>query len=193
MGLFHSGGLVVDGGSAKSGLPAPIISHLRFPSDWRIIVALDPARRGIHGAAEIDAFTRLPPFPAGDAGRLCRLVIMKLLPAVVEEDIVSFGSAITEIQSCVGGYFAPAQGGSAFTSPDVAAVLDTLAGEGAVGIGQSSWGPTGFAFAASEDDAGRLARMARAHPHGRDLDIRVCAGFNHAAEIAVNQAGVHAR
>jgi beta-RFAP synthase len=184
-GLFHSGGLVVDGGNAKNGLPAPIISHMRFPDRWRIIVVLDPARRGIHGAAEIDAFTRLPPFPDSEAGRLCRLVVMRMLPAVVEEDIVSFGSAITEIQSVVGGYFAPTQGGSAFTSPDVEAVLAALAGKGAVGIGQSSWGPTGFAFAASEDEADRLARVARAHPRGQGLDIRVCAGFNRAAEISV--------
>jgi beta-RFAP synthase len=188
MGLFHSGGLVVDGGSAKNGLPAPIVSRLHFPDHWRIIVVLDPERRGIHGSEEIDAFTQLPPFSDSDAGRLCRLVIMKMLPAVVEEDIVSFGSAITEIQSCVGGYFAPAQGGSAFTSPGVAAVLAAMASEGAVGIGQSSWGPTGFAFATSDDEAGRLASIARAHPRGQDLDIRVCAGFNRAAEIAVNQA-----
>jgi beta-RFAP synthase len=183
MGLFHSGGLVVDGGNAKNGLPAPIVSHTRFPDQWRIILLLDPARRGIHGTEEVHAFSQLPPFPDSDAGRLCRLVIMKMLPAVVEEDIVSFGSAIAEIQSCVGGYFAPAQGGSAFTSPDVEAVLAALAGDGAVGIGQSSWGPTGFAFAPSEDDAQRLARCARAHPRGQDLDIRVCAGFNRPAEI----------
>jgi beta-RFAP synthase len=189
MGLFSSGGLVVDGGSAKDGLPAPIVSHMPFPDRWRIIVALDPARRGIHGAAEIDAFARLPPFPDSDAGRLCRLVIMKMLPAVVEEHIVSFGSAITEIQSVIGGYFAPAQGGSAFTSPDVEAVLAALAGEGAAGIGQSSWGPTGFAFAASEDEAQRLAGIARAHPRGQGLDIRVCAGFNRAAEVLVASAG----
>jgi predicted sugar kinase len=109
---------------------------------------------------------------------------MKMLPAVAEEDIVNFGSAISEIQSCVGGYFAPAQGGSAFTSPDVEAVLTALDGAGAVGIGQSSWGPTGFAFAASEGEAARLARLARAHPRGQGLDIRVCAGFNRAAEIS---------
>jgi beta-ribofuranosylaminobenzene 5'-phosphate synthase len=189
IGLFHSGGLVVDGGNAKNGLPAPIVSHMRFPEPWRIIVVLDPIRRGIHGAAEIDAFKQLPPFPDSDAGRLCRLVVMKMLPAVVEEDIVSFGSAIKEIQSCVGGYFAPVQGGSAFTSPDVEAVLSLLDGEGAAGIGQSSWGPTGFAFAASSDEAERLARIARVHPRGQGLDIRVCAGFNRAAEITVERAG----
>jgi beta-ribofuranosylaminobenzene 5'-phosphate synthase len=189
MGLFHSGGLVVDGGNAKNGLPAPIVSHMRFPGQWRIILLLDPARRGIHGAEEVHAFSQLPPFADSDAGQLCRLVIMKLLPAVAEEDIASFGSAITEIQSCVGGYFAPAQGGSAFTSPDVEAVLTALGGEGAVGIGQSSWGPTGFAFAASEDDARRLAHGARVHPRGQGLDIRVCAGFNQPAEITVESAG----
>jgi beta-ribofuranosylaminobenzene 5'-phosphate synthase len=118
---------------------------------------------------------------------------MKMLPAIVEEDIVNFGSAITEIQACVGGYFAPAQGGSAFTSPDVADVIAALAAEGAAGIGQSSWGPTGFAFAASEAEAGRLAGIARAHPRGHSLDIRVCAGFNRPAEIAAESAGAHAR
>jgi beta-RFAP synthase len=193
MGLFRSGGLVVDGGHAANGLPAPIISRMPFPDGWRIIVALDPARRGIHGAEEIDAFTRLPPFPDSDAGRLCRLVVMKMLPAVVEEDIASFGSAITEIQACVGGYFAPAQGGSAFTSPDVEAVMTALHREGAAGIGQSSWGPTGFAFAASAGEADRLARIARLHPRGHGLDIRVCAGFNRAADISVESKGERAR
>jgi beta-RFAP synthase len=162
---------------------------MRFPGQWRIILLLDPARRGIHGAEETHAFSQLPPFPDSDAGRLCRLVIMKMLPAVVEEDIASFGSAIAEIQSCVGGYFAPAQGGSAFTSPDVEAVLMALGSDGAVGIGQSSWGPTGFAFAPSEDEAQRLAHSARTHPRGLGLDIRVCAGFNRPAEISVESAG----
>jgi beta-RFAP synthase len=183
MGLFYSGGLVVDGGNAKNGLAAPVVSHMHFPDRWRIILLLDPLRRGIHGADEIHAFTQLPPFSDRDAGRLCRLVVMKMLPAVAEQDIVSFGAAIAEIQACVGGYFAPAQGGSVFTSPDVEAVLAVLDHSGAVGIGQSSWGPTGFAFVPSEDEAQRLAGIARGHPRGRGLDIRVCAGFNRAAEI----------
>ena len=188
IGLFDRGGFIVDGGVANDGLPAPTIARLRWPDRWRIILLLDPLRRGIHGSAEIDAFRRLPPFSDDDAGRLCRLVMMRMLPAIVEEDVLNFGSAITEIQSCVGRYFAPAQGGSAFTSPDVAAVLAALAAEGGVGIGQSSWGPTGFAFAASEEEGDRLAAVARRHPCGLELDIRVCAGFNHAAEISVTSS-----
>ena len=63
------------------------------------------------------------------------------------------------------------------------------AAQHACGIGQSSWGPTGFAFSAGPAEADRLADIARSHPCGRGLDIRVCAGFNRAAEIAVDPAG----
>jgi len=186
IGLFHRGGLVVDGGCLVNDVPAPIVSHISFPDRWRIVVVLDPTRRGIHGANEVTAFGSLPPFPDGDAAQLCRLVIMKALPAAAEHDIVSFGSAIKELQARLGDYFAVAQGGMRFTSPDVAAVLAALDREGAFGIGQSSWGPTGFAFAATLEEANRLARIAQRHPSGQGLDIRVCAGFNRAAEIAVH-------
>jgi beta-ribofuranosylaminobenzene 5'-phosphate synthase len=192
IGLFQRGGLVVDGGCTKKEIPAPIVSHIRFPDRWRIIVALDPARRGIHGTEEASAFGKLPPFPDTDAARLCRLVVMKMLPAVAEEDIKSFGSAIREIQTCLGDYFAAAQGGSRFTSPNVAAVLAAIERDGACGIGQSSWGPTGFAFAATAEEADRLARLARGHPHGQGLDIRVCAAFNHAAEITIDSLRANA-
>jgi predicted sugar kinase len=147
---------------------------------------LDPARRGIHGADEVAAFGELPPFRDDDAAQLCRLVIMKALPALADHDIVNFGSAIKELQACLGDYFAAAQGGARFTSPDVAAVLAALDREGAFGMGQSSWGPTGFAFAATPQEADRLARIAERHPNGEGLDIRVCAGFNRPAEIAVS-------
>ena len=192
VGLFHRGGLVVDGGCSGNQVPAPIVSHLAFPDRWRVIVVLDPMRRGIHGADEAAAFAKLPPFPAGDAARLCRLVIMKALPAVVDHDIVSFGSAIKELQACVGDYFATAQGGTRFTSTDVAAMLTALDREGAFGIGQSSWGPTGFAFAPTAEEADRLVHILRLHPCSRGLDIRVCAGFNRAAEIAIHPVGVDA-
>src|SRR5262249_21254791 len=121
-----------------------------------------------------------------DAARLCRLVIMKALPAVADHDIVNFGSAIKELQACLGDYFAAAQGGARFASPDVGAVLAALDREGAFGIGQSSWGPAGCALAATPQEADRRARVAERQRTGEGLDIRVCAGFNRPAEIAVS-------
>jgi beta-RFAP synthase len=183
IGLFHRGGLVVDGGRGGQSRVAPIVSHLPFPEHWRIIVVLDPCRGGVHGHDEASAFTALVPMPEIDAAQICRLVLMKALPGVAEQDIVSFGDAVEQLQILLGNYFAAAQGGGRFTSPAVGSVLSALRAAGAHGIGQSSWGPTGFAFASSAKEAERLAQLATKHPAGKGLDIQVCSGLNRGAEI----------
>jgi beta-ribofuranosylaminobenzene 5'-phosphate synthase len=185
-GLFCRGGFVVDGGRGALSAAAPIISRMSFPDEWRILIVLDPAHRGLHGAEEVAAFARLAPMSDAEAAHLCRLVLIKALPALAEHDLASFGAAIRQLQQRLGRYFAPAQGGSPFTSPAVAAVLATLEAAGAHGIGQSSWGPTGFAFASSAEEADHFAALARRCPHGEGLDIRICRGLNRGAEIVAH-------
>jgi beta-ribofuranosylaminobenzene 5'-phosphate synthase len=186
IGLFSRGGLVVDGGRGNEPSPAPIISHLPFPDRWRVLAILDPKLRGVHGPDEVATFAALAPMVDAESAHICRLILMKALPALAEHDLASFGAAIKELQLRLGDHFAPAQGGSRFTSGDVASILDTLDGAGAFGIGQSSWGPTGFAFAPSPEEAARLATMARQHPSGQSLDIRICKGLNRGAEIVAH-------
>jgi beta-RFAP synthase len=186
IGLFDTGGVVVDGGRGEAMAPAPIVSRIPFPDAWRIVLVLDPGRTGVHGDDETAAFARLPVFRSADAAHICRLVLMQALPALIEADIAAFGGAIKEMQQLLGAHFAPLQGGEPFSSPDVAAALDLIEGEGAHGIGQSSWGPTGFAFVRSQDEAERLVSVARRHPRCRGLDIRACKGLNHGADIAID-------
>jgi beta-ribofuranosylaminobenzene 5'-phosphate synthase len=188
IGLFHRGGIIVDAGRGPATKVAPVVSHMSFPLRWRILLLFDPARRGVHGADENTAFTGLPPFPDHMAAHLCRLVLMQALPALAECDLASFGSAIRELQAHIGDYFAPRQGGRRFSSPAVSAGLGLLDREGAHGIGQSSWGPTGFAFAASPEEAQRLVALARNHPDCQGLDIRVCAALNRGADIKAHAA-----
>jgi beta-ribofuranosylaminobenzene 5'-phosphate synthase len=183
IGLFHRGGFVVDGGHGGKPGVAPIICHLPFPDHWRVLLIFVPQHSGVHGADEGAAFAALAPMPEEDADRICRLVLMQALPALIEHDIENFGAAIKALQARIGSYFAHAQGGRIFTNPAVAAVLTGLDAAGAYGIGQSSWGPTGFAFASSSDDASRLAAVARQHPSSTGLEIRICSGLNHGAEI----------
>jgi beta-ribofuranosylaminobenzene 5'-phosphate synthase len=183
IGLFDHGGLVVDGGRGPLTTAAPVVSRMPFPAHWRIMVVLDPHRQGVHGPDEREVFSKLSPSSDGEAAHLCRLVLMKALPALAECDIAGFGSAIKEMQVLLGDYFAAIQGGSRFSSPEVAAALAALEDEGAYGIGQSSWGPTGFAFAPSAEDANRLVESIYRHPRCRDLDIRTVAGLNHGAHI----------
>jgi len=111
---------------------------------------------------------------------------MKLLPAIAELDLAAFGSALEDMQSRLGDYFAPAQGGHRFISADVAAALDLLRHAGAVGIGQSSWGPTGYAFASSSEAANQILDEARRHSECRGVDIRICRALNGGADIAAH-------
>ena len=182
IGLFEAGGLVLDGGRGTLEAPPPVLARLPVPAEWRVLLLLDPARTGLSGAAERDAFAALPPMPATTAAALCRLVLMQALPAAAEADLPAFGEAVTRLQHALGDHFAPAQGGR-FTSPRVAAALACLAAWGAHGSGQSSWGPSGFAFAPDPDAAewlrGRLADSAGAP------EVMVCRPRNRGAEIDV--------
>ena len=182
VGAFAAGGVIVDGGRAEQDEePPPIVSRLEFPEEWRVLLLFDPKIGGLHGPAEHEAFRSLPQFPERLAGELCRLILMQGLPALAEADLQPFGEAVTELQRRVGDYFAPAQGGR-FASPHVAAALAWLESAGIAGFGQSSWGPTGFAFAANPAEGQALMAEAKRR-WGGNLRFRLVKGRNRGAEI----------
>ncbi len=156
IGVFEKGGLVVDGGRGKLTTTPPVISHMDVPCEWRFILVFDQKDQGLHGDQEIDAFKKLPPFSHQQSARLCYLLLMQGLPAIAEKDIAKFGEVITLLQQAVGEHFAPVQGGGVFTSPEVAEVMQWLEQQGAVAIGQTSWGPTGFCAVDNAEQANLL-------------------------------------
>lgn len=160
IGIFEQGGLVVDGGRGAKTVTPPMLVHMDIPADWRFVLVFDERGQGLHGLQEVQAFSELPPFSALEAARLCYLLLMQGLPAVAEHDLEKFGEVITELQRSVGEHFASAQGG-VFTSPEVAEVMAWLAGQGAVAIGQTSWGPTGFCAVNGAGFAEQLVSQAR--------------------------------
>jgi beta-ribofuranosylaminobenzene 5'-phosphate synthase len=142
--VFEQGGLVVDGGKNikdPSQKVIPLICRQPFPDEWRFVVAIPNAEKGLANEAEALAFNKLPPMAPEVVGKICRLTMMKLLPAVAEKDIKSFGEAITQIQCIVGDSFAQAQGGRYSSSPS-AKCIEFMLENGVYGAGQSSWGPT---------------------------------------------------
>jgi beta-ribofuranosylaminobenzene 5'-phosphate synthase len=182
IGAFEQGGFILDGGRGEDGQPPPLTSRLAFPDEWRLLLIFDPAYEGLHGAGEDHAFRRLPAYPEELAGRLCRLVLMQLLPGIATADLGAVGSAVGEIQRRVGDYFAPAQSGR-FTSPAVSEVLAWLEAEGVTGLGQSSWGPTGFAILADDAQATALRGVVERRFDHHRLGFLVTRARNRGAEV----------
>ena len=183
MASFAEGGFIVDGGRGSEATTPPILMRTAFPEAWRILLILDGRITGVHGEKETQAFAGLPPLPEAAAAHVCRLVLMQLVPGLVESDITGFGAAIGEIQSIIGDHFAAVQGGGPWTSAAVGRIAEALRRAGAYGIGQSSWGPTGFAFAPSKEIADHLYESVIEDARADGLEILIGRGRNRGASV----------
>jgi beta-RFAP synthase len=142
---FQQGGLIVDAGRKRETEIPLLLARVPFPENWSILIVQPPGPSGLHGPDELQAFADLPPIAEDVTDRLCRLVLLGILPAVIERDLPAFGAALSELQARVGACFARAQGGI-YISPRAAAIVEALKMLGFVGVGQSSWGPSLYAF-----------------------------------------------
>lgn len=166
---FHQGGLIVDGGHGEGTDVPPLLARLPFPDDWSILLVRPDAAPGRHGTSEDQAFAALPPIEPRETDLYCRLVLLNLLPAVIERDLASFGSALTELQKQIGAGYAAGQGG-VYGSPRAAEILESLGSLGFVGLGQSSWGPTLYGFSDRPRDEIEAATHELARRHGLESD-----------------------
>jgi beta-ribofuranosylaminobenzene 5'-phosphate synthase len=167
--LFEKGGFVVEAGlkgignkptaEALEKMP-PVIFHQPFPQNWFFVVAIPDVKKGLSGKEENKAFDLLQPMPQEKAAQISHQIVMGMLPALREEDIVTFGNSLTEIQRIVGDYFASVQGGRFSSSPSGDCIKHMLE-NGAFGAGQSSWGPTAYGLVQGEGEARKLAASTK--------------------------------
>ncbi|HYK81575.1 MAG TPA: beta-ribofuranosylaminobenzene 5'-phosphate synthase family protein [Gemmatimonadales bacterium] len=158
---FAYGGFVLEGGRPSAGDHlGPLLARLPLPAAWRCVVVVPHGQPGLAGDAEAAAFATLPPPAARAVERVAHLVLMQLLPALAEADLGSFGAALTEVQRITGGWFAPAQGG-VFAPGATAELVERLRAWGALGVGQSSWGPAVYGIVGDQAVAESLAARAR--------------------------------
>ena len=181
---FVQGGFLVDAGHGDAVAPPPIIARMEFPDAWRIVLVMDESLDGLHGGAEATAIAALPTFAAERAAELCHRLVMQVLPGIVERDFDRFAGGLTAIQDANGSYFAPAQGGGMYVSRAVSRVLGFVRERFPSAVGQSSWGPTGFAFVASQavadDVVAALGDAGLLEPRIRLVTVR---GRNRGARI----------
>jgi len=161
---FVSGGLVVEGG-VRPGVeqPALLLARHAMPDEWRCVLAIPTAERGLSGRAEEEAFARLRP-DSGRAALIAQLVLTSLLPGLAEGDVTEFGDALTRVQRLVGESFASVQGG--VFHPRAGALVEALLRLGAAGAGQSSWGPAVYGVVGDEQAGRELAGRMEAELAG---------------------------
>jgi beta-ribofuranosylaminobenzene 5'-phosphate synthase len=182
---FAQGGLVIDAGKNTldpSKKVIPPICRITFPDEWRFVVAIPNTKKGLANEAEASAFGKLPPMPPAEVGRICRLIMLKLLPALPERDIASFGSALTEIQRIVGDTFAQAQGGR-YASTPAGQCIEFMLKEGAFGAGQSSWGPTVYGVVRKPEAKKVFEKTQTFLEEGVGGEVFVAKANNHGATI----------
>lgn len=158
---FEMGGFIVDGGhrfdekgsfspsSASKAAPAPVLFRHDFP-DWNIVLAL-PESPGAHDAREVDIFQKECPIPINEVQELSHLMLMKMMPAIMEQDIEAFGYCINHIQN-IGFKKREVQ----LQHKVVRDVMSLMQDNGAYGAGMSSFGPAVYGIIDNKEDASYL-------------------------------------
>jgi beta-ribofuranosylaminobenzene 5'-phosphate synthase len=158
---FSLGGFIVEGGRRphSEGI-APLLARFTIPPRWRYVLAVPSGGRGLSGEAETRAFEELPAPADREIERVSHLVLMQLLPALVEDDLPSFGEALSAVQRITGGWFAAQQGGI-FAPGPTEQLIASMEAWGACGVGQSSWGPAAYGLVEDPDTGAALAQQVR--------------------------------
>jgi len=180
IGTFAAGGFVIDDGRRAETIVPEIIAQHAFPEAWRILLIFDHQHVGVHGDQERAAFAALPDADLAATNQINQLVMAQALPAIRAQDLKKFGDVVAVLQAYTGDYFAPAQGGR-YASDAVAAVLKTLMQVGVHCVGQSSWGPTGFAVFESQAAVDAQLDQLKKHFPAEHLTFQICAARNQGA------------
>ena len=158
---FESGGFLFDEGKIVDDDLPTIRERQTLPANWRIVLLPSQESSTWHGDRERSAFHRHRSVSEVQATteRLHSLA-EQVLTTLCANDFEAFSQTISEFNRVAGEPFARDQGGT-YASAAIGEVIQTVRDLGYVGVGQSSWGPTVFAFAENDGDAARLCERAK--------------------------------
>ncbi len=178
---FENGGFILDGGhlfrlasansakghenevpktsflpsSAAKFPPPPVLFQQPLPEDWFFVVAIPEVKRGAHGLEEIGIFKRYCPVEREEVAKICRIVLMRILPSVLENDIHTFAESLTMLQR-IGFKRIETE-----LQHDIIKELFRFFDAHALGYGMSSFGPATYAIVKGENRAKTLADSTR--------------------------------
>ncbi|MDV6033649.1 MAG: beta-ribofuranosylaminobenzene 5'-phosphate synthase [Phycisphaera sp. RhM] len=161
---FFNGGMIFETGDDDHQPLNPIRQRVELPERWRLLT-LSPTTvaETVSGNHESDHFARLQSEPLRSAANrlrdeLRRHILDDILPAARAGRFTEFARAIESYNHASGMLFAEAQGGP-YNGSWVTELIASLQNAGAIGVGQSSWGPGVFVWCEDESSAQGLAEQ----------------------------------
>ncbi len=191
---FESGGFVTDVGHPTTRFTStppgegdwrvpPVLARHDVPERWRFLLVI-PAGRGEHGESEDESMRSVVERASPGIGEeIAGILTRRLLPAIAEGDLGTFGRAVSAIGRLNGAWYADEQGG--VYRPPVGEVVRSLEGSRSVECaGQSSWGPCVYAVTdADRAEAARAVGEEALGSVGVEGRVRVVGARNEGATI----------
>ena len=183
---FEKGGFIIDGGhtfgkgkdkedfrpsSASKNVRAPPVLF-RHDFNWDVVLTI-PKGENIYGNKEVDIFKKYCPIPLNETQRMCHLILMKMMPAVIENDIKSFGEVINELQ-----YIGFKKIEVELQKDIVKELLGALQNVSYSGL--SSFGPTIYSICDGKEDIQKVVETSKEffERNGVEGDILITTGNN---------------
>lgn len=178
-GFFHGGLIFESRGDSATGLN-PIQQRIELPSEWRVVLLRpttdSPTVSGVH---ESKQFTRVQS-TSRVGNMLCAKITEEILPAAAAGDFTRFARSLESYNFASGMLFAGVQDGP-YNGKAVTGLIAALKSRGAIGVGQSSWGPGVFVWCEDQPSAESLAaefidqsikvQVAKVKQDGRILEV----------------------
>jgi len=162
---FKNGGFLVEGGfrvDQRGKMIPPLIFRAPVPENWFFVVAVPKEPREEirkFRSMEEHILTKLKPMPTRDSDELSRMVLVKIMPSILENDLKSFGEGLTSFNSKLGEFWY--ERGRKYCHPTVERGIRIML-EGSACACQSSWGPTFYGIVEGREKAEALVGKLRA-------------------------------
>ncbi|MHA1211402.1 MAG: beta-ribofuranosylaminobenzene 5'-phosphate synthase family protein [Candidatus Heimdallarchaeota archaeon] len=186
---FEAGGFILDGGhtfgpgketesflpSSKSvARPAPVIFQKNPPENWYFVVLTPKNMKGSFGSEEVALFQEQCPIDSSEVEKISRLILMKILPAIVENDIATFGTGLTELQTKFTRF-----GMEKYDGTIVNELLQYLGKHSdSFGSGISSFGPTVFSLTNNKEKALKILAQISENYSTKKFDLLIISQIN---------------
>jgi beta-ribofuranosylaminobenzene 5'-phosphate synthase len=181
---FLQGGLIAERGRVSADRISPLDVRCELPESWRFLL-IRRHGEGLSGSEESRAFHELSSVTETTRNRLVQIAHDGLLPAAAQANWEDFSESLYEYGRLAGTCFSAVQGGP-YNGQAVTDVIEFVRSIGLPGVGQSSWGPTVYALASSNEVA--MCKMAEVADRFSDAEILIAAPDNSGVRILVNQS-----